>query len=75
MNAAKVVTSVANRQYLANLVATFAAFGRRCSLWPKATTFQRSQSLSLRPLAVIVCCGPSLIAVSGLPQFRASAVP
>ena len=36
---------------------SFAAFGRRSSLWPKATTFLKSQRGYLRPLAATVCCG------------------
>ena len=42
---------------LANLVATFAAFGSHCSLWPKATTFVRSQRPSSWPSTAIVRCG------------------
>ena len=41
----------------ANLVINFAAFGRHSSLWPKATTFERSQRPFLRPSAAIVRCG------------------
>ena len=40
-----------------NIVATFAPFGSHSSLWPKATTFERSQWPSLRPSAAIVSCG------------------
>ena len=47
--------SITNWQYfLANLVTTFAAFGCHCSLWPKATTFERSQRGYLRPSTAIV---------------------
>ena len=42
---------------LAKLVATFEAFGCYCSLWPKATIFERSQRPYLRPSAPIVRCG------------------
>ena len=43
---------------LANLVSTFAAFGHHYySLWPKATTPERSQKLYLRPSVAKVRCG------------------
>ena len=41
---------------LANVVATFAAFGRHSSLWPKATTVMRSHRHYLRPSTAIVRC-------------------
>ena len=43
--------------FLANFVAAFAASGRHCSLWPMATTFERSQRGFLRPSATVVRCG------------------
>ena len=42
---------------LDNLVTTLAAFGRHCSLWPEATTFEKSQKLYLQPSAAIVRYG------------------
>ena len=42
---------------LASLLATFAAFGRHCLLWPKATTFERSQRPYLWSSAPKVRCG------------------
>ena len=36
---------------------SFAAFGLHSSLWPKATTFLRSQRGYSRPSASTVCCG------------------
>ena len=35
----------------------FAANGRHRSLWPKSTTFLKSQRGYLRPPATTVCCG------------------
>ena len=41
------------------LLATYAAFGCHCLLWPKATTLERSQRPYLRPSTAIVRCGRS----------------
>ena len=58
---------------LANLVATFAAFGHHSLLWPKATTFEWSQRPYLQLLAAIVRYGqrppvPSVVNTSIITQ-------
>ena len=62
---------------LANLVATFAAFGHHSLLWPKATTFEWSQRPYLQLLAAIVRYGqrpplPSLVDTSIIMLFNGS---
>ena len=56
MNASNIVAPAALPfgDILANLLATFAAFGHHSLLWPKATTFEWSQRPYLQLLAAIV---------------------
>ena len=54
-SSARTVLPIGN--ILASLLATFAAFGRHCLLWPKATTFERSQRPYLWSSAPKVRCG------------------
>ena len=49
--------SVANWRVFSQLTNPFAAFGHHSSLWPKATTFEKSQRCYSWPSAAIVCCG------------------
>ena len=75
MNASNIVAPAALPfgDILANLVATFAAFGHHSLLWPKATTFEWSQRPYLQLLAAIVRYGqrppvPSVVNTSIITQ-------
>ena len=51
-NSAKVATKLAKilpvGNFLTNLVATFVAIGHHSSLWPKATTFEKSSHKKIK---------------------------